>query len=124
MLSLTVHYCQNRKYCLVASLLFIEQCISIIADFQFFPLAPPCKPVVTSSCLGMLLTTCLSIFMLVIRVGFSLSGIVPFIFNTGEYHPVVAFSMYWFAFLMYLCICVLLSHYPRFYLVCRCPLLC
>lgn len=117
-------YCQNRKYCLVASWLFIEQCISVIASFQFFHLAPPCKAVVTSSCLGTLLTNCLSIFMLVIRVGFSLSGFVPFLVHTGEYHPEVTFIMYWFTFLMYLCICVLLFHYPCFFLVHRCPLLC
>lgn len=79
-------YCQNRKYFLVGSWLFIEQCISVIANFQFFRLAPPCKPVATSLCLGVLLTNCLSVFMLLIRVGFSLSGFVSFLFHTGEYH--------------------------------------
>lgn len=79
-LSLTVQYCQTRKYCLVANWLFIEQYISVKVNFQFFPLVPPGKPVVTSSCLGTLLTNCLSIFMLVIRVGFSLSGFGPFFF--------------------------------------------
>lgn len=47
--------------------------------------------------------------MLVIRVGFYLSGFVPFLFHIGEYHPEAAFSMHFLNVPLYLCSTLLLS---------------